>query len=168
VVVVFDIVPADGYAVLKPSVKDSTDYLAKMNDGMEFWQAGRGVSLESRWNDQWEFVIDKSFDHSRGIGDLAEMNRLIAAQHEAFEILAPLVGDAAEILKGRYNGVDLCLFNITRKVAKADIAALEDTAIFRVNPAGVSILCGPGFKDAVERNGLTSLRFREAQEKALI
>ena len=44
-IVVYSIVPADAYAVLKPSAKDSADYLARMNDGMQFWQAGRGDSV---------------------------------------------------------------------------------------------------------------------------
>jgi hypothetical protein len=38
---VFDIVPAEGYAVLKPSRGDTQDYLAKMNDGIE--SPARGV-----------------------------------------------------------------------------------------------------------------------------
>jgi hypothetical protein len=168
VVAVYSIVPTNGYAVLKPSAKDSADYLARMNDGMEFWQAGRGVPLRSRWNDEWEFVIDKSFDHSKGIGDLAEMNTLITAREKGYELLKPLIGDAAEILKGSYKGSELWLFNITRQVAKAQITALEDGAIFRVNPAGVSILCGSAFKDAVERSGLTGLTFRKADAVALI
>ena len=167
-VVVYDIVPADGYAVLKPSAKDSRDYLERMSDGIEFWQAARGVSLRSRWSDKWEFVIDKSFDHSKGVGDFAEMNRLIAVREKGYEVLKPLVGDAAEILDATYQGTQLWLFNIVRQVTRAEVGTLEDGAVFRVNPAGVSILCGPAFKDAVERSGLTGLRFREADAVALI
>ena len=166
--VVYSIYPADAYAVLKPSAKDSADYLARMNDGMQFWQAGRGVPLRSRWNDEWEFVIDKSFDHSKGTGDLAEMNRLITAREKGYELLKPLIGDAAEILKGSYEGSELWLFNITRQVTKAQIGALEDGAIFRVSPTGLSILCGAAFKDAVERSGLTGLTFEKAKPQALV
>jgi len=166
--VVYSIYPANGYAVLKPSANDSADYLARMNDGMRFWQAGRGIPLRSRWNDEWEFVIDTSFRHPNGVGDLAEMNRLITARAKGYEVLRPLIGDAAEILKGRYRGAELWLFNITRQVTKAQIGTLDEGAIFRVNPAGLSILCGPVFKDAVERSGLTGLTFKEADEIALI
>ena len=113
-------------------------------------------------------MIDKSFDHPNGIGDLAEMNRLITAREKGYEVLEPLLGDAAEILKGTYKGSELWLFNITRQVTKAQISALEDGAIFRVNPAGVSILCGPAFKDTVERSGLTGLSFRKADAIALV
>jgi hypothetical protein len=165
---VYSILPADGFAVLKPSAKDSADYLARMNDGMQFWQAGRGVPLMSRWNDKWEFVIDKSFEHPNGIGDLAEMNRLISARENGYRLLRPLFGDAAEILKGTFKGAPLWLFNVTRQAAKAQIADLDDAAIFRVNPAGVSILCGPAFKAAVEATGLTGLQFKPADAIALI
>jgi hypothetical protein len=168
VVVVYSVLPDDGYAVLKPSAQDSADYLARMNDGMQFWQAGRGIPLRSRWNDEWEFVIDQSFHHPNGIGDLAEMNRLITAREKGYEILKPLIGDAAEILKGTYKGSELWLFNITRQVTKAQIGNLEDDAIFRVSPTGLSILCGPPFKDAVERSGLTGLKFKIADAIALV
>jgi hypothetical protein len=39
---------------------------------------------------------------------------------------------------------------------------------FRVNPAGVSILCGAVFKDVVERSGLTGVKLEEADEIALV
>jgi hypothetical protein len=164
----FDIVGAEGYAVLKPSRRDTQDYLAKMNDGIKFWQAGRGIPLKSRWNDQWDFVIDKSFDHSKGLGDLSEMNRLIAARTKGYEFLKPLIGDAAEILKGTYAGEEIWLFNITRKVRKEQINELEDDAIFRVVPSGVSILCGPGFKEAIDQAGLTGLWFRPADSVSFV
>jgi hypothetical protein len=83
---------ADHYAVLKPSAEDSAEYLACMNGGMQFWQAGRGIPLRSRWNDEWEFVIDTSFRHPKGIGDLGEMNRLIAVRARGYEVLKPLIG----------------------------------------------------------------------------
>jgi hypothetical protein len=167
-VVLYQIYAADGYAVLKPSANDSADYLARMNDGMSFWQAGRGVPLRSRWNDDWEFVIDRSFRHPKGIGDLAEMNRLITARDEGYTILKPLVGDAAEVLQGTYKGSRLWLFNITRQVAKEQIGDLGDGAIFRVNPAGLSIVCGQAFKDAVEKHGLTGLSFEKVGPSTLL
>jgi hypothetical protein len=165
---VYSILPADGFAVLKPSAKDSADYLARMNDGMQFWQAGRGVSLLSRWNDKWEFVIDQSFEHPNGMGDLAEMNRLIAVREDGYRLLKPLFGDAAEVLEGTFKRSTLWLFNVTRQVKKTQIPDLEDAAIFRVNPTGVSILCGPAFKNAVESTGLTGLQFKKADAIALI
>ncbi len=126
----------------------------------------RGASLRGRWNDAWDFVVMEEdweyTDHPEGLGDFAEMNRLIAATNEkAFHVLRPLLGDAAEVLEGNFDGRPIWLFNVIRRVDRRDIDRLEDGAVFRVNPTRLRILCGPGFKEAVERSGLTGLEFRK-------
>lgn len=161
-VTVFNVLPDNGYAVLTPADKDAAEFKAKMTEGgLPFYMTARGIPLEHRWNDDWEFVENNDFARPKGLGDLAEMNKLIATRERGFEVLAPLIGDSAEVLRGKYGGEALWLFNVNRRVEKSDIDSLDDGAIFRVNPHGMYVLCGPAFKSAVERSGLTGLKFRE-------
>ena len=160
----FRIRPQKGYALLTPAEKDVAEFQAKMSDGIHLYETGTGISLSSRWNDAWEFVENKDFASKYGVGDFAEMNKLLATHAKGYEFLKPLVGDAAEILRGKFNGKDLWLFNITRHVDRNKVVELDDMAIFRVNPVGLDILCGPAFKEAFERGGFTGLEFREVLE----
>ena len=51
------------------------------------------------------------------------------------------------------------LFNVIRRVDRKDLGRLESGAVFRINPVGLDILCGPDFREAVERSGLRGLSF---------
>lgn len=134
-----------------------------------FEQTVRGAGLRQRWNDDWNFVImeedRKYMAHPEGLGDFAEMNRLITATNvRAFELLRPLFGDAAEVLHGRFDGRPIWFFNVIRLVDRRDFESLEDSAVFRVNPTRFDILCGAAFKEAVENSGLKGLKFRSVDQ----
>jgi hypothetical protein len=76
---------------------------------MLFEEAVRGVPLSTHWNENWDFqVMDEDLaEHPGGLGDFAEMNRLIAATNErGLKILRPLLADA-EVLTGTTMGVRL-------------------------------------------------------------
>jgi hypothetical protein len=162
---VFRVMPDQRFAYMRPSPRDYQAWKAKMMDGMLFEQSARGVPLQSRWNESWEFIVDEEDldQHPGGLGDFADMNKLIATRERGFRLLKPLLGEAAEILKGRFAGQDLWLFNVVRHVGRDALERLEQGAVFRVEPVGLDILCASGFKEAVEASGLTGLRFREVR-----
>lgn len=160
---VFEVKQDGRYDYLCVAPHDHEDWRQKM---FPMEQSIRGASLKSRWNDDWDFVVMEEdwehADHPEGLGDFAYMHRLIAATNKkAFDFLTPLLGDAAEVLKGNFKGRSIWLFNVIRHVDCGDIDKLEDCAAFRVNPTRLRIHCRPGFKEAVERSGLKGLAFRE-------
>ena len=126
----------------------------------------RGVPLKPRWNDQWDFVVmeeDREYaQHPEGLGDFAEMNKLITATNErGLKLLRPLLGESAEVLQGQFEGRSIWFFNVTRRVDRRDLGDLEDGAVFRINPIGLNIYCGSAVKDAIEGSGLKGLTFRK-------
>jgi hypothetical protein len=157
--------PDQRFAYMRPAPRDYDAWKARMMDGMLFENSARGVSLQSRWNENWEFVVDEEDldEHPGGLGDFADMNKLIATRERGFRFLKPLLGEAAEILKGRFAGQDLWLFNVVRHVDRNMLDGLEAGAVFRVKPVGLDILCRSGFKEAVEASGLGGLKFREVR-----
>ena len=167
----FRVVQDQRYDYLKPSEKDWESWRAKMTEGMDYDKSARGVPLASRWNEDWEFeVLDfDTVEHPGGLGDFADLNKLIAATNErAFDFLKPLLGEAAEVLKGRYAGGDLWLFNVIRHVDRGDIETLPEGAVFRVKPIGLDIICDAAFKEAVESSGFKGLKFREVDPNAKV
>lgn len=162
-VTIFRVTQNEDYAYLAPSPYVMEEFRRRMSDGIWFDQSARGIRLQSRWNADWEFVIDQERidDHPLGLGDFADMNKLIAANEAGYRVLKPLVGTAAEILTGRCNGRTIWFFNIIRHVHPARIPSLDDGDIFRVKPTGLDILCGPKFKEEAEASGLKGLWFRQ-------
>jgi hypothetical protein len=156
-------VKQDGrYDYLRIAPHDYEDWKARMTP---LEQAVRGVPLRDKWDDGWDFVVleeDDFAEHPEGVGDFAEMNRLIAATNErGFELLKHLLGEAAEVLTGTFEGRPVWFFNVTRRVERSSIGRLEEDAVFRINPVGLDILCGSAFKNAVEASGLKGLTFRK-------
>ena len=124
--------------------------------------SARGVPLKSMWNDDWELAVLENEDdiaHPGGVGDFADMNKLIATNERGLKFLRPLLGDSAEELTATFQGRDVWLFNVIRRVDRKDLGKLETGAVFRINPVGLDILCGPDFKQAVEKSGLTGMIF---------
>jgi hypothetical protein len=144
-------------------------YLRVADDDLAAWEkmmpsqlSARGAPLKSLWNQDWELTElddEDDIDHPGGVGDFADMNKLIATNERGLKFFRPLLGDSAEELMATFQGRDIWLFNIIRRVDRKDLAHLEPGAVFRINPVGLDILCGPDFKRAVERSGLTGLTF---------
>jgi hypothetical protein len=162
VTTVFRIKQDGQYDFLRIAPEDYEEWKARMSP---LEQSVRGVPLMSRWNGSWDFVVlheDEHAEHPEGLGDFAEMNRLITATNEkSLSLLRPLLGDSAEVLDGMYEDRPIWFFNVTRRVDRQDIRKLDDAAVFRINPVGLDILCGPAFKEAVEKSGLKGLSFRK-------
>jgi hypothetical protein len=163
VMTVFEVKQDGRYDFLRIAPHDYEDWKARM---FPLEQAVRGTPLRSRWNDDWDFVVmeeDREHaEHPEGLGDFAEMNRLLTATSEkGFELLKPLLGEAAEVLNGKFQGRSIWFFNVIRHVDRGDIGKLEDGAVFRINPSRLRMLCGPAFKQALESSGLKGLAFRK-------
>jgi hypothetical protein len=144
-------------------------YLRVADDDLVAWErmlpshlSARGAPLKSLWNEDWELTElddEDDIDHPGGVGDFADMNKLNVANERGVKFLRPLLGDSAEELRATFRGRGVWLINIIRHVDRKDLARLAPGAVFRINPVGLDILCGPDFKQAVERSGLTGLTF---------
>jgi hypothetical protein len=138
------------------------DDRAAFEEMMPIHLSARGVPLKSIWNEDWELTViedEDDIDHLGGVGDFADMNKLIATNAKGRKLLRPLLGEAAEELRATFQGRDVWLFNVIRRVDRKDLGQLETGAVFRINPVGLDILCGPDFKQAIERSGLSGLTF---------
>lgn len=148
------------YDSLRIAESDYDDWIARI----PLQEIVRGLPLRQLWNNDWNFQIldEDNEEHPAGLGDFAQMYKLITTTNErGFELLKPLLGGAAEILMGNYCSRPLWFFNVTRHVDRKDIKHLEDGDVFRITPVGLDILCGAAFKDAVEGSGLKGMKFRK-------
>ena len=160
---VFEVRPDPGYDFLRIAPHDWEEWHSQI---IALEQAIRGIPLKSRWNEQWNFVVNEEewehAEHPKGLGDFAHLLTFIAATNEkAFELLSSLLGEAAEVLNGNFEGRSIWFFNVIRQVNRRDVAELEDGAVFRINPLRLRTLCGRAFKEVLESSGLKGLAFRK-------
>lgn len=167
---VYRIVQDPLYNSLTIARRFSDDFYAQMRfGGLDCELRTRGTLLAAIWDEKWVFVpyIEDPEPHPKGLGDFAMFGgRLIGVTTSLAKArFEELVGDAAEILAAKSDRGDLWIFNITRAIDREDIPTLGDGEVFRINPTRNDLLCGPGFKAAVERNDLHGLRFREVDPR---
>lgn len=89
---VFRVMQDIDYCFMRISKDDYKEWTSKMS----FEQSRRGALLKSLWSENWTFI--PMIEEGRveqpkfGVGDLAEMNRLLSATNEtAFDMLASLL-----------------------------------------------------------------------------
>lgn len=151
----------DDYVYLAASEADRRAFNAMMVHEIE--KPAHGLPFTGRWNAEWELVVDEedADQHRKGLGDCANLWTHLYAliSPKAREVLIPLLEAHAELLPARFGGRTILVVNVTRRVARDQLETVGPDDVFRVEPVGFNVYVGENVREAIERAGVTGVRF---------
>jgi hypothetical protein len=135
-----------------------------------------GAPLAERWDENWEFVIDRDEDEEihhrrrRSLGDCSHVwHRLCTlVSPKAQAVLVPLLKNYAEFLPARYEGQRILVTNVTRRVSRERLESVGPDDVFRIEPVGHNIFVGENVRKALEEAGLTGIKLVAFDPKARV